>query len=122
MANGGQVEIFVVSTCREHLAIAQSRCLGLTGTNIHIYIHTYIQTGEDYALRLLVSRFGSEMMSHHIGHRTGGSLGMRLLNASWQMQVLCTVYLETVVQTVFLVTLSQTAARTMMILPLDSFI
>ena len=41
----GQVERFVVvSACGEHQAIAQSRCLGLTGTDIHI-IHTYIQTG-----------------------------------------------------------------------------
>ena len=48
MADGGQVERFVVvSACREHRVIAQSRCLGLTGTNIHIqytYIHTYIHT------------------------------------------------------------------------------
>ena len=45
MANGGQVEGFVVvSACVEHRAIAQSRCLGLTGTDIHIYIHTYIYT------------------------------------------------------------------------------
>ena len=37
MANGGQVEHSVVmSACREHRAIAQSRCLGLTGTDIHI--------------------------------------------------------------------------------------
>ena len=45
MANGGQVECFVVvSACGEHRAIAQSRCLGLTGTDIHLYIHTYIHT------------------------------------------------------------------------------
>ena len=50
MASGGQVERFVVvSACGEHRAIAQSRCLGLTGTDIHIYIHTYIQTGDDNA-------------------------------------------------------------------------
>ena len=50
MANGGQVERFVVvSACGEHWAIAQSRCLRLTGTDIHIYIHTYIQTGDDNA-------------------------------------------------------------------------
>ena len=42
MADGGQVERFVVvSHCGEHRAIAQSRCLGLTGTDIHIYIYTY---------------------------------------------------------------------------------
>ena len=59
MANGGQVEHFVVvSTCGEHRAIAQSRCLGLTGTDIHIYIHTYIQTGDDNASRLLALPFG----------------------------------------------------------------
>ena len=41
MANGGQVKRFVVvSTCGEHWAIAQSRCLGLTGTDLHIYIYT----------------------------------------------------------------------------------
>ena len=41
MADGGQVECFVVmSACGEHRAIAQSRCLGLTGMDIHIYIHT----------------------------------------------------------------------------------
>ena len=38
MANGGQVECFVVvSACGEHRAIAQSRCLGLTGTDMHYY-------------------------------------------------------------------------------------
>ena len=59
MAGGGQVECFVVvSACGEHRAIAQSRCRGLTGTDIHIYIHTYIQTGEDNASRLLASLFG----------------------------------------------------------------
>ena len=43
MAIGGQAERFVVvSTCGEHRAIAQSRCLGLTGADIHIYIYTYI--------------------------------------------------------------------------------
>ena len=42
MANGGQVERFVVvSACGEHCAIAQSRCLGLTGTDIHIHIYLY---------------------------------------------------------------------------------
>ena len=36
MADGGQVERFVVmSACGEHRAIAQSRCLRLTGTDIH---------------------------------------------------------------------------------------
>ena len=60
MADGGQVECFVVvSACGEHQAIAQSRCLGLTGTDIHIYIHTYIQTGDDNASRLLASPFSS---------------------------------------------------------------
>ena len=38
MADGGQVELFVVmSACGEHWAIVQSRCLRLTGTDIHIY-------------------------------------------------------------------------------------
>ena len=42
MADGGQVEHFVVvSACREHRAIVQSKCLRLTGTDIHIYIHIY---------------------------------------------------------------------------------
>ena len=42
VADGGQVERFVVvSACGEHRVIVQSRCLGLTGTDIHIYIHTY---------------------------------------------------------------------------------
>ena len=42
MADGGQVEHFVVvSACGEHRAIALSRCLRLTGKDIHIYIHTY---------------------------------------------------------------------------------
>ena len=37
MADGGQVERFaVVSPCGEHWAIVQSRCLGLTETDIHI--------------------------------------------------------------------------------------
>ena len=46
MADGGQVERFVVvSICGEHRAIAQSRCLGLTGMDIH----TYIQTGDNTA-------------------------------------------------------------------------
>ena len=54
VADGGQVECFVVvSACEEHRVIAQSRCLGLTGTDIHIYIHTYIQTGDNNASRLL---------------------------------------------------------------------
>ena len=46
MADGGQVEQFVVvSTCGEHQAIAQSRCHGLTGEDIHIYIQCiYIHT------------------------------------------------------------------------------
>ena len=49
MADGDQVEHFVVmSACREHWAIVQSRCLGLTGRDIH----TYIQTGDDSASRL----------------------------------------------------------------------
>ena len=43
MADGDQVECFVaMSACGEHRAIVQSRCHGLTGTDIHIYIHTYI--------------------------------------------------------------------------------
>ena len=67
MANGGQVECFVVvSAYGEHWAIAQSRCLGLTGTDIHtyihIYIHTYIQTGDDNASLLLASPFGSAII------------------------------------------------------------
>ena len=44
MVDGGQVEHFVVvSACGEHQAIAQSRCLGLTGTDILyiLYIHIY---------------------------------------------------------------------------------
>ena len=37
VADGGQVERFVVvSACGEHRVIVQSRCLGLTGTNIHM--------------------------------------------------------------------------------------
>ena len=60
MADGGQVEGFVVvSACGKHRAIAQFRFLGLTGKDIHIYIHTYIQTGDDNASRLLASPFGS---------------------------------------------------------------
>ena len=39
VADGGQVEVFVVvSACGEHQAIVQSRCLGLIGTDIFIYI------------------------------------------------------------------------------------
>ena len=61
MADGGQVERFVVvSACGEHRAIAQSRCLGLTGTDIHIYI----QMGDDNASRLLASPFGSAITLH----------------------------------------------------------
>ena len=45
MADGSQVErLAVMSACGKHRAIAQSRCLGLTGTDIHIYIHTYSST------------------------------------------------------------------------------
>ena len=56
MADGGQVERFViVSACGEHRAIVQFRCLGLTGTNIHIYI----QIGDDNTSRLLALPFGS---------------------------------------------------------------
>ena len=66
MADGGQVERFVVvSACGEHRAIAQSRCLGLTGTDIHIYIYTYIQTGDDNASRLLASPFSSAIKSYN---------------------------------------------------------
>ena len=60
MANSGQVERFVVvSACGEHWAIAQCRCLGLTGTDIH----TYIQMGDDNASRLLASPFGSTIIT-----------------------------------------------------------
>ena len=56
MANGGQVEHFVVvSTCGEHRAIAQSRCLVLTGMDIHIYMHICKRgttTHHDYLPRL----------------------------------------------------------------------
>ena len=39
MADGIQVErLTVVSACGEHRAITQSRCLGLTGTDIHICV------------------------------------------------------------------------------------
>ena len=67
MADGGQVErVVVVSACGEHRAIVQSRCLGLTGTDIHIYIHiyihTYIQTGDNNASRLLASPSGLAMI------------------------------------------------------------
>ena len=41
----------------------QSRCLGLTGMDIHnIYIHTFIQTGDDNAAQLLASPFGSAII------------------------------------------------------------
>ena len=67
MANGGQVERFVVlSACGERQAIAQSRCLGLTGTDIHNHIHTYIQTGDDDASRLLASPFGLAIMRFRV--------------------------------------------------------
>ena len=75
MADDGQVERFVVvSACGEHRPIAQFRCFGLTGTdihvyiytNIHTYIHTYIQTGDDNASRLLASPFGSAIIQHQI--------------------------------------------------------
>ena len=63
MADGGQVECFVVvSACGEYWAIAQSRYLGLTGTDIHT--HTYIQTGDDSASRLLALPFGSAIKLH----------------------------------------------------------
>ena len=42
VADGGQVELFVVvRACEEHQALALYRCLRLTGTYRHIYIHTY---------------------------------------------------------------------------------
>ena len=67
MADGGQGELFaVVSACGEHRA--QFRCLGLTGTDIHIYIHTYTQTGNDYASRLLALPFGLAI-THDLGTR-----------------------------------------------------
>ena len=56
MAYGGHVEHFVVvSACGEHRAIVQSRCLGLTGMDIHIYTFVYKQrttTHQDYLPRL----------------------------------------------------------------------
>ena len=62
MADGGQVERFVVvSACGEHRAIVQSRCLGLTGTDIHTYIHN-IQTGDDDTSRLLALPFSSAII------------------------------------------------------------
>ena len=66
VADGGQVERFVVvSACGEHRVIAQSRCLGLTGTDIHIhtYGHTYNYTNrDDNASRLLASPLGSAII------------------------------------------------------------
>ena len=64
MTDGDQVEHFVVlSACGEHGAIVQSRCLGLTGTDIHIhtYVCTYIRTGDDYASRLLASPLARQL-------------------------------------------------------------
>ena len=71
MANGGQVERFVVvSPCGEHRVIAQSRCLGLTGTDIHIYIHTYIHiykrgttTHHDYLPRLSAQQYWYDLLN-----------------------------------------------------------
>ena len=69
MANGGQVERFVVvSACGEHWAIVQSRCLGLTGTDIHNNIHTYIHiykwgttTHHDYLPHISVQQSSSSV-------------------------------------------------------------
>ena len=47
VADGGQVERFVVvSACREHRVIAQSRCLG--DWDGYAYIHTYILYGRKF--------------------------------------------------------------------------
>ena len=54
----------VVSACGENRAIAQSRCLGLTGTDIHIYIHTYIYTNggrQCITITCLAFRLGNEI-------------------------------------------------------------
>ena len=63
MADGGQVERFVVvSACGEHRAIAQSRRLGLTGTDIHI-IYTYIYTNEGrQCITITCFAFGSAII------------------------------------------------------------
>ena len=68
MADGGQVErFFVVSACGEQWAIVQSRCLGLTGTDIHIYNYIIIyihirQTGDNNASRLLDSLSAQQLL------------------------------------------------------------
>ena len=50
VADGGEVERFVVvSACGEYRAIAQLRCRGLTGTDIHNFI--CMQTGDNNADR-----------------------------------------------------------------------
>ena len=63
MADGGQVERFiVVSACGEHQAIVRPRCLGLTGTDIHIYIHIYkrgMTTHHDYLPCFLARQYRS---------------------------------------------------------------
>ena len=65
MADGGQVELFVVvSACGEHRAIVQSRCLGLTGTDIHIHIHTYKQGLLHNAITCLAFRLGNKAMQY----------------------------------------------------------
>ena len=69
MADGGQVERFVVvSACGEYRAIAQSRCLGLTGTDIHIiilYIHTYIHTYIHACIHTCIHIYKRGTTTHH---------------------------------------------------------
>ena len=50
--------IVAVCASREQEAIVQSRCLGLTGTDIYIYI----QTQNDNAAKLLASLYSSAIM------------------------------------------------------------
>ena len=76
MAEGGQVERFVVvSACGEHRAIAQSRCLGLTGTDIHIYKRG--MTMHHDCLPRLLARQSSAKRTVQSGGRTVGRSFMK---------------------------------------------
>ena len=96
VADGGQVEYFVVvSTCGEHRAIAQFRCLELTGMDIHIYIFLCKRgttKHHNYLPRLSARQLTHHHHHHHHHHNTifkthGGC------SYKWKLSFSCTVLL-----------------------------